>query len=122
TTTRRFELLDVPSVSRLCSTAWRVLTRKIQTVMLRMVSAVRRGFRTVFFKMSRIILIGVLLLDESRPKPSQRAGNPQRCFGSMRKKVEANPPCKSAQDFPETWAEKYASSPEATSVTPRMRL
>jgi hypothetical protein len=61
TTTRRFELLDVPSVSRLCRTARRVLTRKMETAMLRMVSAVRRGFRTVFFKMSRTVFIAVLL-------------------------------------------------------------
>jgi hypothetical protein len=33
----------------------------METAMLRMVSAVRRGFRTVFFKMSRTVFIAVLL-------------------------------------------------------------
>jgi hypothetical protein len=37
----------------------------METVILRMVSAVRRGFRTVFFKMSRTIFIAVLLLHEA---------------------------------------------------------
>jgi hypothetical protein len=44
------------------------------------------------------ILLGLrpkaALYDKSRPKPSQRSGHPQRRPLSMRKKIEANQPCK----------------------------
>jgi hypothetical protein len=59
----------------------------METVMLRMVSAVRRGFRTVFFKMSRIIFIAVLLYDESRPKPSSAEAIPSAALGLCGRKL-----------------------------------
>jgi hypothetical protein len=66
----------------------------METVMLRMVSAVRRGFRTVFFKMSRRVFIAVLLEDQSRLMASLCSGNPGREAVLMWNELEANQLCK----------------------------